>query len=208
MSLYFSKFPTTPYSLTDGNSVNLVTNIVTRFSFEESFKENNAAYYNYFIKDSDTPEILASKIYDSPEKHWMILNYNNIVDIETDWPLTETTLYNYIEEKYLENASVGQTGTEWAMANIHSYYKVETITISGKNTINYYQIDALTYADLLESSNSYTLEDGNPITIVITKETKSYYRYEIDNNDSKRTIKILRPEFAQFVEKELDSVLK
>ena len=208
MSLYFSKFPTTSYSLTDGNSVNLVTNIVTRFSFEESFKENNAAYYNYFIKDSDTPEILASKIYDSPEKHWMILNYNNIVDIETDWPLTETTLYNYIEEKYLENASVGQTGTEWAMANIHSYYKVETITISGKNTINYYQIDALTYADLLESSNSYTLEDGNPITIVITKETKSYYRYEIDNNDSKRTIKILRPEFAQFVEKELDSVLK
>ena len=31
------------------------------------------------MEDNDTPEIIAAKVYGSSEKHWVILNMNNIV---------------------------------------------------------------------------------------------------------------------------------
>jgi hypothetical protein len=37
----------------------------------------------------------------------------------------------------------------------------------------------------------------------LTKETKSYYDYEIEENEKKRTIKLLRPEFVSALDKEI-----
>ena len=74
MARFFRYFPKTLYySKLDSKSLDTITNILTRFKFENSFKENSITYYEYDIKDSDTPEIIASKFYDSPEKHWAVL---------------------------------------------------------------------------------------------------------------------------------------
>ena len=40
-----------------------------------------------------------------------------------------------------------------------------------------------------------------------TKETETYYQYEIKVNDEKRNIKILKPEFAPAVEEEFRRVI-
>jgi regulator of protease activity HflC (stomatin/prohibitin superfamily) len=48
--------------------------------------------------------------------------------------------------------------------------------------------------------------DGNAIKIDVTKKTKSYYEYEIETNEAKRTINILKPEFVPAVESELKRV--
>lgn len=207
----FDKFPKTFYKLTDSLSVDVVTNILARFSFEEKFKENTSVYYNYVVKDGETPEIIASKAYDDPEKHWIILMLNNIVDAQYDWPLHYSALAKYIEKKYIENANtlISETGVEWSQGNIHSYYMVETVTMpDGKLVENKFQIDSNTYQNLITTSDEYTLNDGNNITIAITKETKSYYEYEIDSNESKRTIKVLKKEFVSALEKELTNIFK
>ena len=101
MSKYFSYFPTTLYKSSDsGNDLNLVTNLMTRFKMQESFKTNSAAYTTYSIKDGDTPEILAHKFYGDVEYHWVILTYNNLMDPQFNWPLEERTLNRYINSKY------------------------------------------------------------------------------------------------------------
>jgi hypothetical protein len=210
MSKYFNYFPKTVYSLDDTNDVDVVTSIVSRFSFESSFRDNTAVYYEYNIQDSDTPEIIANKFYGDSEKHWVVLMLNSIMDPQFDWPLDQRTIISYMNEKYSANASVGQSGVSWAQSNIHSYYKVETRTTNSTNTElqTKIQVDANTYANVAATTTSLTLEDGNSITITVSKETKSYYDYEIEQNETKRTIKLLKPEFISPIEDELRAVFR
>ena len=208
MSKYFSYFPKTIYTL-DSSNADAVTSIVSRFAFESSFRNNTAVYYEYNIQDSDTPEIIANKFYGDSEKHWVVLMLNQIVDPQFDWPLDQRTIISYMNEKYSANASVGQSGVNWAQANIHSYYKVETRTTNstGSELQSKLQIDANTYANVAATTTNLTLDDGNSITITVSKETKSYYDYEIEENETKRTIKLLKPEFIRPIENELISAL-
>jgi hypothetical protein len=209
MAKYFNYFPKTVYTL-NSLDVETVTNITSRFGFEQSFKDNSAVYYEYDIQDGDTPEIIASKFYDSPERHWAVLMINNIVDPQFDWPLDQRTIISYMNEKYSANASVGQSGVSWAQANIQSYYKVETRTSNSTEAElqSKLQIDANTYANVAVTTTNLTLDDGNLITIKVSKETKSYYDYEIEENEAKRTIKLLKPEFVSSIEEELRNVFK
>ena len=209
MSKYFNYFPKTVYFLDNTNNADVVTNITSRFGFEKSFKNNTSVYYENDIQDSDTPEIIASKFYGDSEKHWVVLMINDIVDPQFDWPLDQRTIISYMNEKYSANASVGQSGVNWAQANIHSYYKVETrITNStGSELQSKLEIDATTYAIVAATTSNLTLDDGNSITITTTKETKSYYDYEVEENEAKRTINLLKPEFIGLIENELISVL-
>jgi hypothetical protein len=210
MSKYFNYFPKTVYSLDDTNNVDVVTSIVSRFSFENSFRDNTSVYYEYDIQDSDTPEIIANKFYGDSEKHWVVLMLNQIIDPQFDWPLDQRTIISFINEKYSANASVGQSGITWAQGNIHSYYKVETRTTNSTNTDlqTKLQIDANTYANVAATTTNLTLEDGNSITIKVSKETKSYYDYEVEQNETKRTIKLLKPEFVSPIEDELRAVFR
>jgi len=211
MSKYFNYFPKTVYSLNNTNNVDVVTSIVSRFAFESSFRDNTAVYYEYNVQDSDTPEIIANKFYGDSEKHWVVLMLNQIIDPQFDWPLDQRTIISYINEKYSANASVGQSGVSWAQANIHSYYKIETRTTNstGAELQSKLQIDANTYANVSTSTaNSSILSDGNSITIAVSKETKSYYDYEIEQNETKRTIKLLKPEFVSPIEDELRAVFR
>ena len=211
MAKYFSKFPKTYYSLEDiPYSVDVVTNIISRFSFEQSFKENTSIYEKYSVQESDTPEIIASKIYDSPERHWIVLMMNDIVDAQYDWPLEYRTLTAFINDKYTANANTaaGQTGLMWSQENTHSYYSVEKRTTirTGDFLEKKVRVDANAYANVVTSSTNKILSDGNEIKIDTSKESISYYTYEIDENESKRQIKILKPEFAYALEQELKAV--
>jgi hypothetical protein len=209
MAKYFNYFPKTIYT-SDTETGVVVTNITTRFAFEKTYRENSAVYYEYDIQDSDTPEIIADKMYGNSERHWMVLMMNEIVDPQFDWPLDQRTIIKYINDKYSANASVGQTGTSWAQQNTHSYYKIETRTTDSVNTQlqTKTEIDSNTYTNLIETTTNLNLQDGKSITIKVTKEIKSYYDYEIELNESKRTIKLIKPEFVNRLEQELQNTLR
>ena len=211
MAKFFNNFPKEYYTLEDRpNGLDIVTNIISRFSLEQSFKENTSIYEKYNVQDSDTPEIIAAKIYDSPERHWIVLAMNDVVDAQWDWPLDYRTLISFIDDKYTANANVaaGQTGLVWAQQNTQSYYSVEkrTTVKNGEYLEKKVQVDANTYANVSVTSSNVTLKDGNQITISVTKESKTYYDYELAENENKRQIKILKPEFAYALEQELKNV--
>ena len=209
MSKYFNYFPKTLYT-SDSITAGVYINLISRFSFEESFKKNTTVSYEYDIQDSDTPEIIASKFYDDPERHWIVLMFNNITDPQFDWPMDYKTLISFIDNKYSASANVGQSGSSWAKSHTHAYYKVEKRTTISTNTIivNEIEIDANTYANVVSSSSNITLADGYVITIAVSKNTQSYYDYEMELNESKRKIKLLKPEFIQSVEEEFRTVIK
>ena len=209
MSKYFNFFPKVLYTA-DSNTGDVVNNIISRFNFEEKFKNNTAVCYEYDIQDSDTPEIIASKIYKDPEKHWIVLLFNDIVDPQFDWPMDYRTLISFINNKYSASANVGQSGSSWAQSHTHAYYKIETRTTIRTNTItvNKIEVDANTYANVASSSSNVTLADGYVITIATSKESQSYYDYEIELNEAKRKIKLLKPELVNSVEEEFRRVIR
>ncbi len=59
---------------------------------------------------------------------------------------------------------------------------------------------------MVSTSTNYTLSDNTTINISVTKDTLSYYDYEIAENESKRSIKILKPDFVPVVEQEFIGV--
>ena len=219
MAKYFNYFPQTVYSLDDKTKIESITNIISRFAFEEKLKENSAAYYKYQIKDSDTPEIIASKYYDSPERHWIVLLFNNIIDPQWDWPLEERTFNEFVDKKYssseyADTANTLVSGLSWAknVSNIKSYFKIVTTTTYEKTTIEKFEVDSNTYANNILMQNgfiqNYELEDGSTITIKISKETQNHFDYEREINESKRSIKLIKNEFVPAIEKEFKRIIK
>jgi hypothetical protein len=216
MAKYFNFFPKTLYSVeTKNNALEIVTNITSRFAFESSLKDNSAAFYPYDIKDSDTPEIIASKFYGNPERHWIILLFNDIIDPQWDWPLEDRTFNEFVDTKYSSpqyantaNSSISGLSFAKNVNNTKSYFKIITTKTYEKTTIEKIEVDDVTYNTITQSTNSYTLENNTSITVAVTKERQSFYDYELELNESKRSIKLLKSEFVPVIEKEFKRVIK
>jgi hypothetical protein len=215
MAKYFKYFPKTFYTSDNSSTgVDSVTNIISRFAFENQLKENSTAFYPYQIQDSDTPEIIADKYYDSSERHWVVLLFNDIIDPQFDWPLNSRVLVDYVDQKYKANGASNttvQTGLAWAMStnNIQAYFKVITTTSSDNIvTINKYQIDSNTYANTAATTNNYITANNENVTVKVSKETRSFYEYELEENEKKREIKLIKKEFVPEIEKEFRKVIR
>ena len=208
MAKYFDLFPQIAYDI-DGKQLSTyqnVTNIFFRLRVVQKVLGNISAYYNYIITEGDTPEILAENIYGDPEAHWIILMANNIVDPQYDWPLSDRTFEAYIIGKY--------GSIETAQLQIHHYEKViqreesasgimtETRFVINQEKLtdnaldmpyDYYQGDGS--LPETQSVNTYNLPDNRTVIETIFRDSITVYDYELNLNEDKRNIRIIKPEF-------------
>jgi len=59
-------------------------------------------YDTYDVKEGETPEMIADKLYDNPELHWVILYINNITDRYHQWPMNFGQFNAFIDDKYTD----------------------------------------------------------------------------------------------------------
>jgi len=57
-------------------------------------------YIEYDVQEGETPEMLADRMYDSPDLYWVIMMFNELHDINQSWPLTTVALERYITRAY------------------------------------------------------------------------------------------------------------
>ena len=118
--MYFGHFPLIPYdSVGDGN-FKLVTNLLKRVAVRSKVKTNVSVFDTYDIKSGETPELIADKLYNDPELHWVVLMMNDITDRYHQWPLNENQFIAYINDKY---------------SNIDATHHYEISQTSGDTTI-------------------------------------------------------------------------
>lgn len=208
MGNFLDLFPRTIYKLDGGrySSYDTITNITFRVGIIREVMSNFAAYYEYVVKDGETPEILAEKFYDDPQAHWVILYANNIFDPQYDWPMDYRTFNAYIEAKY--------GSLEWPQINYHHYEKVVTREnqTDGITTVDRYIVNANTasevYTSLLDdvpydhwaglefAPVPINLQVGNKTVIeTVSRNAVSYYDWEVEQNDNKRFIKVIKREY-------------
>jgi hypothetical protein len=116
--MYFSKFPLDLYSLDDTKSLQLITDILRRVTIQEEIKNNSSVFDEYDIREGDTPERLADKIYGDTNYHWIILHVNDIIDPRFDWPLTTYQLEQMVKSKY----GINNVQTTHHYENVEGYW--------------------------------------------------------------------------------------
>jgi len=103
------------------------------------------------------------------------------------------------------------TGLSWAqnISHVQAYYKIITRTSAdGTDIVEKITVDANTYANIAATSISYTLNNASSITQTVSKTTQTYYDYEVELNEAKREINLLKSAFVPEVEKEFKRVIK
>lgn len=221
--MYFNAFPQTLYSNDDRKTVKVVTNILLRTVITEQLKQNFASYDEYDVRDGDTPEILAFKLYGDSNLHWIILLFNDILDPTFDWPLESSKLYSFVEGKYNDvqgihhyiNVTRNEVNAEMSITSLNDLnnFNVGEAMINATNNgtavitnkFNNNHIVIKTTKGGFKSQDQITLASNANIVANInmvsnvTATPITNLVFETVENENKRRIKILKPRFVQKV---------
>lgn len=193
---YFSRFPDI-LTKDNNNNIIILKNLMARSSIITSLLTDPLLFYTYDLQDGDTPEIVAHKYYDDVYRYWIVLYANQIMDPQWDWPMDGTILDNFVTQKY-GNEAYG----------LHHYEKIteQTESVTGLTTKIVSVIDETTYDALDASSTTYTLPSGS-VTVNVSKRSVTNYVYELEKNESKRTIKLLNKTYVPQLEAQFKKLM-
>jgi len=98
--MYFKSFPVIPYDSKGDLQFKDVTNLLRRVGMRTKLKTNTFLYDTYNVKEGETPEMIAHKLYGDSELHWIVLLVNEITDRYHQWPMSGMQFLDYINDKY------------------------------------------------------------------------------------------------------------
>lgn len=100
--MYFKNFDQLYYDfeINGKRELKVVTDIVKNVRFRKEILANITLYDEYDIKDGETPEMIAEKVYGNPNYHWIIMLVNERYDGVSDFPLSYHQLEKHITTKY------------------------------------------------------------------------------------------------------------
>lgn len=96
----FTQYPKILYPI--GGVDQVLADITTNLRITESSLADISIYEYYDLKDYETPDILATKLYGNPEWNFLIYLANDRFDWKNDFPLTQQELENYCNECYVD----------------------------------------------------------------------------------------------------------
>ena len=98
--MYFDNFPTIPYDSELTGQFKDVKNLLRRVGVRAKVKSNASLFDTYDVKNGETPESIAFKLYGDAELHWVVMLLNDITDRYHDWPMSEAQFLQFVNEKY------------------------------------------------------------------------------------------------------------
>ena len=98
--MYFDSFPVIFYDSSGDLIFKDVTNLLRRVGLRTKVRTNSLLYDTYDVKEGETPEMIAHKLYGDTELHWIILLINEVTDRYHQWPMTTPQFLDFINDKY------------------------------------------------------------------------------------------------------------
>ena len=197
MSNYFSKLPDFNYvsRLPDAKISDYITvkNLFKRGFLREDIFQDLTFFTKYQIKGDDRPDNVAYDFYKDKNLDWLVLICNNIVNLHSEWPLTQRQFDEYLLNKY-ENLNR-------IYDEIHHYETTEVTNSKGivvvpegmhveaDYSIQFYDSDA----------ERYTIE--YPVVPVTN------YDYESKIENEKRGIYLLKNRYVNIAKDDLEEMM-
>ena len=118
---YFKQVPNLEYvnrtkGIKDISNYITVKNLFKRGRIRPDIFGNVNYFTKYKVIGDDRPDNVANEVYGNPNLDWVILLSNNIQNIQTEWPLPQTSLDEFFLEKY---------GSYEELNSIHHYETIE-----------------------------------------------------------------------------------
>ena len=182
----------------DGRSegdYSVVKNFFKRAKLRDDIFQDLAFFTKYTVMGDDRPDTVATKLYDDPTLDWVVLLSNNIVSIQSEWPLGQAAFNTYVTEKYGDETTL--------YSGIHHYESREvkandgTIIIPSGARVSVGQ--SVSFFDEDSSQQVIRTDVAMPIT---------NYAFEERSNDEKRNIFILKPIYLNILFDDIDQIMR
>lgn len=225
MPTYFEQVPLTPYTdfATGQRNGVLLTNILTRSTFLTEIMDNTAVFYEYQVKDDETAEIIADKLYGDPNRHWIVLLFNQIINPFYEFPLSIERLEKMIQNKYGISIDEAQTtvhhyekriskttllnGTPQATSEEKYEISDRESSFSTGNLSETPFLPGVTDTSIEGETITETFPNGVTTVSVYSHASVSIYTYEVEENEKRRNIKLLDKMYVSAVETEFKRLM-
>ena len=200
MASYFRQVPDFEYVSRIAESKNIsdyiaVKNLFKKGKIRDDIFQELAFFEKYKISGNDRPDNVAFEVYRDSNLDWVILLSNNIINVQSEWPLLQDDFDRYLIEKYGDYNTLYNGIHHYETSEVKNSQGVTVVPsgleVSSPYTISYY--DYLT---------SLQVDTGN-IAVPVTN-----YDYEIKLEDAKRNIFLLKKEYLGIITNDMPEIME
>ena len=216
---YFNKLPNILYQSPLPNKQSTgdlieIKNIFRRSKLYDYLKDNVSLFNKYVIRDGERPDTIAEDVYGSPQYDFVVILTAGITNIIDEWPLQDYQMYDLALNKY---------GTETEMKEVHHYETYEIKDSKGRQILPPnlivdvdFKMDgsSLRYPTnrftLISQAGNTQLDDKNEYTVATDNIARpvTNFEHEINENEKKRNIDLLRVGYLQTFVNDLKDVVR
>jgi len=200
MSDYFKQVPDFDYvsRLPDAKISDYITvkNLFKKGKLADDIFQDLTVFTKYEIEGDDRPDNVAYKIYDDSDLDWVVLLSNNIINIQSEWPLPQRDFDRYLIDKY---------ETYEKLNDVHHYETKEITNLGG----------AVIVQEGLQVESDYSVtyyewyldQQITPSSSDLIK-TVTNYDYEEKIENEKRSIYLLKAQYLSVIKDDLEDMMK
>ena len=172
-----------------------VKNLFKRGKLAKDIFEELTVFSQYDIQGDDRPDNVANIIYNDPDLDWVILLSNNIINIQSEWPLPQRDFDRYLLDKYETYEKLNDVHhyeTKEIKNSVNAVVVPKGIQVESDYSVTYY--DWYLVGEVTKSSSD--------IVVPVTN-----YEYEDKKEDEKRSIYILKPRYLNIIKDDLQELM-
>ena len=199
MSNYFRQVPEFEYvSRLPGANIGdyiRVKNLFKKGKIREDIFQNLAFFEKYKIIGDDRPDNVAFEVYEDSKLDWIVLLSNNVLNVQSEWPLPQTDFDRFLLDKY---------GDYDTLYNDIHHHETEEVKNSQGVTI----VPAGLQVDSSYSVSYYDFFIEQQITIENIAIPVTNYEYEEKIDDNKRNIFLLKEDYVGIVLNDMEEIME
>lgn len=166
-------------------------NLFRRMKIREDIYENLVFFTKYRINNNDRPDNIAYKFYEDENLDWLVMLSNNMVNLQSEWPLPQSSFNEYLLNKY---------GSYEKLYNTH-HYESQEIKDSEERIV-------LEKGLIVSQNYSVSFFDtGTELMVYKTNITDAIdnFTYEQRIQDQKTNIFLLKPQYIGIILDDIQS---
>ena len=199
MSNYFRQVPEFEYvSRLPGANIGdyiRVKNLFKKGKIREDIFQNLAFFEKYKIIGDDRPDNVAFEVYEDSKLDWIVLLSNNVLNVQSEWPLPQTDFDRFLLDKY---------GDYDTLYNGIHHHETEEVKNSQGVTI----VPAGLQVNSSYSASYYDFFIEQQITIENIAIPVTNYEYEEKIDDNKRNIFLLKKDYVGVVLNDMEEIME
>ena len=154
-----------------------VKNIFRRAKIRDDLQNNFTVFDKFQIPEGARPDTVAEALYGSAQFDWVVLTTAGIINVRSEWPLSNRDLYNYAYSKYGESLN-----------SVRFYETTKVKDSSGRLILP---------AGKVVDSDFTIPKPGEPTSTLNPVLGINNFEYETRLNEEKRSIFVLREGYLQ-----------